>query len=199
MITLNDWICYAPIKNKEIIDPIYKMVMTAYQSPDRFYHNLNHIEYGLHMVNIWYPKNLTSIEFFAWMFHDVVYNSKVTDNEEQSAIIWEAYASALGFSDFEKYYVSKIILSTKITSQSICIVNDIDLAGLGSSQETYDTNTYNIRKEYNWVSENSWKLGRTAALTGLLARAPLYFTSEFRDAFESKAKENILRELNSLN
>jgi predicted metal-dependent HD superfamily phosphohydrolase len=44
----------------------------------------------------------------------------------------------------------------------------------------------------------TWRAGRTAVMTGLLAHDPLYGTGAARRRWEAKARANIARELDSL-
>ena len=55
-----------------------------------------------------------------------------------------------------------------------------------------------VREEYAALDEAAWRAGRTAVMSGLLARDPLYGTPAARRRWEAQAKANIARELDSL-
>ncbi|TIR96796.1 MAG: hypothetical protein E5X19_12305, partial [Mesorhizobium sp.] len=54
------------------------------------------------------------------------------------------------------------------------------------------------RREYGWVEEPIWRAGRAAVLTSFLARPHIFNTQSFRDRFEARARENLVRSLQVL-
>ena len=58
---------------------------------------------------------------------------------------------------------------------------DADLAILGTDAETYDGYRQAVRSEYAALDERTWRAGRAAVLSDLLARQPLYATKAARD------------------
>jgi predicted metal-dependent HD superfamily phosphohydrolase len=75
---------------------------------------------------------------------------------------------------------------------------DLDFTILGASKEEYDVYAKGIRKEYESFSWEEYRKGRTEVLQGFLDREQLYFTQYFHEKFDSQARENITREINSL-
>ncbi len=75
---------------------------------------------------------------------------------------------------------------------------DADLAVLGADPAAYDRYRLAVREEYAALDEAAWRAGRTAVMSGLLARDPLYGTPAARRRWEAQAKANIARELDSL-
>ena len=61
-------------------------LLTHYSEPHRAYHDANHIDECLAEFDSAKSEalNPNSVEFAIW-FHDVIYNPRATDNEEQSA------------------------------------------------------------------------------------------------------------------
>jgi predicted metal-dependent HD superfamily phosphohydrolase len=55
-----------------------------------------------------------------------------------------------------------------------------------------------VREEYAAFDDETWRAGRAAVMSGLLARDPLYVTTAAHDRWEAAAKANIARELDSL-
>jgi predicted metal-dependent HD superfamily phosphohydrolase len=127
------------------------------------------------------------------MSHDSVYDSRASDNEERSGILWMRDAAALGFSTEEAEQGNEYILATHPSATPISVLNDMDLAELGAPPEVFDQNTENIRKEYRWVEPEVWRSGRQAILTQFLHRDKLYITPEFADKFTLPAIENLKR------
>src|SRR5882672_3704553 len=67
-------------------DQPFDDICSAYTGPGRFYHTLNHVLAVLDTVESLasYAKNLNAVKLAAWL-HDVIYDSKASDNEERSA------------------------------------------------------------------------------------------------------------------
>jgi predicted metal-dependent HD superfamily phosphohydrolase len=75
---------------------------------------------------------------------------------------------------------------------------DADLAILGADLPAYDRYRLAVREEYAALDEPAWRAGRTAVMSGLLARDPLYGTRAARRRWEAQARTNIVRELDAL-
>jgi predicted metal-dependent HD superfamily phosphohydrolase len=75
---------------------------------------------------------------------------------------------------------------------------DLDLSILGTDWETYQKYIHNIRKEYKIYPDFMYKPGRKKVLKHFLDRETLYFTDDFRNKHEVKARENLKREIKLL-
>jgi predicted metal-dependent HD superfamily phosphohydrolase len=75
---------------------------------------------------------------------------------------------------------------------------DFDLGILGAPQEDYDEYAAQIRREYSYYSGEEYRRGRKAVLEKFLDRKRLYFTDYFYELYESQARQNIQREIDSL-
>src|SRR5215831_17574204 len=64
----------------------FEEIVQAYSGPGRFYHTLDHVMAVLNTVKhlAAQAKNLNAVKLAAWL-HDVIYDSKASDNEERSA------------------------------------------------------------------------------------------------------------------
>jgi predicted metal-dependent HD superfamily phosphohydrolase len=179
-----------------LVEPL----LSAYGHPDRHYHNLQHIADclsdldGVHDL----ARQPEAVELAIW-YHDVVYDTHATNNEEQSAGF---AATALGVAGMPRPLidsVSGLILATRHTlaprSQDEALLMDIDLAILGSPDDEFDRYERAIRQEYAWVSEPLFQTKRAAILRGFLARPALYHTPVFRERLERPARANLARSL----
>jgi predicted metal-dependent HD superfamily phosphohydrolase len=175
---------------------VWKALMNRYLEPHRHYHTLGHIQFGFSEYFKFFDK-MSPITFFAWAYHDAVYDPTRDDNEARSAMVFEKDNPVLGFDVEDADKIIALILSTTHT-EHVNLVTDIDLAGLGSSAEQYDENTRLIRMEYNFASDEMWKAGRMAFLKTFLARPQLYFSPQFAGAYTLQARENMQRELDRL-
>ena len=97
--------------------------------------------------------------------------------------------------------VIRLILTTKhreadlIQRNDEMYIIDVDLSILGKPREEFDEYERNIRKEYEWVSDEQFKENRSAILKRFIARPSIYYTDFFREKYEEQAKSNLERSL----
>ena len=190
--------------NPVISQEIFTDIVTAYWSADRHYHNLTHILQVLQIIDEMHTlaENLAALEFSAW-FHDIIYDPKAKDNEAKSAEYATGILKLIKIPSSIIDKVAKIILATK-THQApendidTHVFLDADLSILGASSSEYHIYTQGIRKEYSWLSESEYRLGRMQVLQKFLQRERIYFNAEIFDAREIKARQNIQAEIESL-
>lgn len=75
---------------------------------------------------------------------------------------------------------------------------DLDLSILGATEEEYDAYARQIREEYSHYPWEAYSKGRRAVMEGFLKRERLYFTPHFHNKLEAAARNNIQREIDSL-
>ena len=188
-----DFVLAAPQPDKNLVRDIYAKLADRYEEPGRFYHTLAHLANGARVYFSLHNHVLPPALFFPWMYHDSFYDSKASDNEQKSGVLWMRDAEPLGFTSGEAEQGNEYILATDPSAEPLSVLNDIDLAELGARAEVFDRNTDNIRKEYDWVSEEVWRSGRIAVLTQFIRRDRLYITQPFADKFTGPAIENLKR------
>lgn len=176
-------------------------LVTAYSSPGRVYHTLEHIQAMLQWTESLrdYVHNLAVLQLSVW-FHDSVYDPRATDNEKQSVMYAQRTLSHLGLPSEIIQSVAQMILSTKThqtTEEDVdCqILLDADLAILGAPIEQYETYARAIREEYSWVTEAAYRAARVQILQTFLQRARIYWTELMFVALEERARENMRREI----
>ncbi|RUW52380.1 hypothetical protein EOA32_12925 [Mesorhizobium sp. M1A.F.Ca.ET.072.01.1.1] len=197
------------MENEPLIDDALKSELAAlYQSADRHYHGLPHIEAMLalaaehrHLLD-----DPEAVEAAIW-FHDAVYDSRAKDNEAKSAVLAERKLS--GRTDPARLARILAMISATATHQlpplededaasDAALFLDMDLAILGADPNRFDAYEKAVRREYGWVEEPIWRAGRAAVLTSFLARPHIFNTQWFRDRFEARARENLVRSLQVL-
>ncbi|AZO62692.1 hypothetical protein EJ078_28325 [Mesorhizobium sp. M1A.F.Ca.IN.022.06.1.1] len=197
------------MENEPLIDDALKSELAAlYQSADRHYHGLPHIEAMLalaaehrHLLD-----DPEAVEAAIW-FHDAVYDSRAKDNEAKSAVLAERKLS--GRTDPARLARTLAMISATATHQlsplederaasDAALFLDMDLAILGADPNRFDAYEKAVRREYGWVEEPIWRAGRAAVLTSFLARPHIFNTQSFRDRFEARARENLVRSLQVL-
>lgn len=202
---------------------LFEKLQKMYAEPQRFYHNLTHIEnlfilFSQYQTQIEDPKAI----FWTIWFHDCIYQPQKNDNEEQSAIIAEKELKTLKLEtqDLEIQdsinntqttdkpintefitKVSNFILATKThtnptQNNDLQWFLDFDLAVLGSSESIYDEYAANIRKEYAHIPTWKYNFGRKKVLTSFLAKPKIFHC--LAPHYEQQARENLAREIQQL-
>lgn len=182
-------------------DQILTDIIAAYGSPNRFYHNLQHLvaifEHLAPFAGLFaHPNDL----IWAVFFHDIIYDTQKHDNELQSALYARRALTQLNIPEAQIVRVENLIKDTQYHKTSDTLPEfhyflDADLAILGSAPSIYTQYSQNIRKEYAWVPEALYKTGRTRVLQNLLAGPQLYQTPYFGELYEEQARRNMLDEI----
>ena len=178
----------------------FEMLIAAYTQPDRHYHNLNHIDRLLTTIDRFTEslQNPPAVRLAVW-FHNFVYDSQASDNEAQSAKFAGELILSIGGSSELIDRVQQLILATQghqidPDDRDRCIFLDADLAILGADPVQYQAYMRSIRREYSWVSDAAYKVGRIQVLESFLQRDRLYYTDSLSDELESIARFNLKQE-----
>jgi len=176
----------------------------AYEEPHRAYHTARHIGACLRLLDDAEVRaaaeHVLEVEAAIW-FHDAVYDTHASDNEDRSARMME---EALGGAGVAAEVIARIAAHVRATkahepdSADGQLVIDVDLSILGESPEVFARFEEEVRREYAWVEETAYVAGRTAVLRGFAARPFIYGTPLFRDRYEARARANIARSLERL-
>jgi len=174
----------------------YSAIISAYEEKHRAYHNLEHVRDCLAQLDqIDLQSSQCEIELALW-YHDIVYNTRSSTNEEDSArkAVQDIKNAGVKSSIIEN--VKRLILATKHDSipviQNEKILVDIDLSILGRSPEKFHEYETKIRREYEWVPELVFREKRIEILQGFLNRRYIFLTTQFREKYESQARQNII-------
>lgn len=190
------------------IDIVWEWIESGYCESNRCYHTLEHIDHCLYEWD-WFRGNLhkdssDAIELAIW-FHDIVYNTKASNNEEESAKLARNAIGVLGLADpLLSGKVVRLINCTKHTVQDVQITEeedlflDIDLSILGAEPLVFDKYEANIRKEYEWVPLEIYCTKRVEILQSFLDRTFIFKTNAMRYSYEKTARENISRSIEDL-
>lgn len=133
-------------------------VLDRYRDSNRFYHNLEHLEYMVDKAREW---GIISDELLlAIIFHDIVYDPKSNNNEERSAYV----AYSLTFNET----IRDAILDTKthehFSSQLSSDLCKLDIHNLYADFQTFYDNSYKIFKEYQFVDYKEFASKRIEVL-----------------------------------
>jgi predicted metal-dependent HD superfamily phosphohydrolase len=171
-------------------------LVCRYSGIERHYHTLEHIRDMLQGLPaaIVHAGNPALHRAIWW--HDAVYDSTRSDNEERSAELAVETMTRWNLSPDEIARTGALILITKrhevpANDPVAQTLVDLDLAILAAFPEKYDLYAVHVRAEYDWVSASDYARGRGDFLRRMLARDRI-FTDPFREA---TARANMTREL----
>jgi predicted metal-dependent HD superfamily phosphohydrolase len=176
----------------------FEDICKHYSTPGRFYHTLDHI--GAMLVTVdslaSFAQNLNTVKLAVWL-HDLIYDSRASDNEVRSAEYAEECCSKLAIPVHQ--LVSFLILKTKTHEAGgdpdAQVLLDADLAILGASELPYCIYADQIRMEYAWVPEPDYRKGRRQFLEGFLARPRIF---HLLIHLEESARRNMAGEITRL-
>lgn len=174
-----------------LLDDAQQFATPFYQQPARAYHNLKHLQHMLEQLQ--QRQLLTPTLALATWGHDLIYDPKASDNEEQSAQKFGDYLRQRGASNQLVNDVQRLILATKqhqSQQPDEAALIDADLSILGSPAEQFATYQAGIRAEYGHVANWLYRLGRRRVLQGFLSRPRIFTTAEFAD-LEQPARKNL--------
>ncbi|MFA5934561.1 MAG: pantetheine-phosphate adenylyltransferase [Candidatus Paceibacterota bacterium] len=188
---------------------VFAELLLKYSEPHRAYHTLEHVVNMLDELESVVDKlnDKDAVKMAVW-YHDVVYDPMtkdhhvVADNEVRSAYRAELDLEKLGLSSNFSERVQALIMATthteKVTDSDTMFMVDLDLAILGKSEKEFESYEKGIRKEYDWVSEADFCVGRSKVLESFLNRETVYSTEVFRSRYENTARKNMEKSLTLL-
>lgn len=187
----------------DVFGPTFADLREHYAAPERHYHTLEHIRAVLETMRTLGASEATPALLLAAWFHDVIYDSRASDNEEKSAAHARSVLHPLGVPEDVLDETERLILLTKTHSpmagdRSGEMLVDADLSILGAAESAYDAYAQAIRREYAWVPEAAYRSGRRSVLRTFLQRPRIYFTTEMLARAEQAARQNLQREIASL-
>lgn len=186
------------------INELWSEIERNYSDKKRRYHTLQHLENLLtelkevkHEIQKW------DVVLFSLYYHDIVYNTRTSGNEEKSAELAEKRMQQIGIPKDIIESCKDQILATKShfksTDGDTNYFTDADLSILGQAWEIYSLYSKNIREEYATYPDFLYNSGRKKVLDHFLSMECIFKTNYFYNKFEIQAKKNIQLELDLLN
>ncbi|KAK4210447.1 hypothetical protein QBC37DRAFT_322131 [Rhypophila decipiens] len=191
---------------------------TLYSSPSRHYHNLSHVESLLALLNEYrfHFQDAPAAEAAIW-FHDAIYDPqtlKGDQNELQSAELAGEMLTAAGVNTEQVERVTEMIeatathvlpcrfseadIDTQGEARDVALFLDMDLSILGAEKLEYEWYEGMVRREYNWVGDHEWRVGRADDIEKEKEQKFIYHTDLFRGLFEDQARRNMRSSLDML-
>jgi len=187
-------------KDSGLANNLWLEIFTMYSESKRHYHTVTHLENLLAELT----EVRTKIEdwdtvLFALFYHDAIYKSTSSTNEEDSAKLAEKRLSEIGFPDEKIKICRDMILATKHHKssefQDINYFTDADLSILGKSWDVYQNYIQQIREEYSIYPDFMYISGRKKALESFLNMDRIFKTEPFYKKYEVQARKNIENEI----
>ncbi|MCY2929525.1 MAG: hypothetical protein NTV86_08530 [Planctomycetota bacterium] len=180
-------------------------IVDCYSQPHRRYHNLEHLQYCLRMLDEVSAslKERAIVEAAIW-FHDAVYVPGAQDNEANSAQWAREVLTNLGLDARRVERVASLVMSTdhrgRANGHDARVLCDIDLSILGQPEEVYRRYAAAVRAEAG-LEEREFNQRRIEFINWIVNRGPdrpLFHTEAFRSRLEAQAQANLRRERDEL-
>lgn len=176
---------------------LFEKLSAMYGGSGRHYHSQSHVIHCLAHLQAWrhLARNPAEIEVAIW-FHDAIYDTHRTDNEERSAEWAREYLQRHHVQDNVVARIFDMIMATKhhqVDDGDIALLVDIDLGILGASAANFEVYDRQIREEYHWVPSVAYRTSRRKVLKDFLDREVIYKTPEIYDQLERRARNNLER------
>ncbi len=181
-------------------EELFSQLVNCYSDSHRKYHTMQHLnECFAHLESVRsFAERAGEIELALW-FHDAVYNTTRSDNEERSAEWACDSALAAGLPDHQASRIYQLVMVTKHNTVPVgpdaAILVDIDLAILGADETRFDEYEAQVREEYSFVPKPLYREGRRRILQEFANRPSIYRTEYFQTKCEARARSNIARSL----
>lgn len=197
-------LCNGFTKHQLLIEECFKQISAAYAEKQRYYHTMEHIQSMIKEIDNNSDASLDkNVLLFATWFHDMVYDPKKSDNEEQSAKMAVHALNQLHVPKETIQQVEELILATANhtkakSTKELNFFLDCDLKILGLDANSYSQYAANIRKEYKHVLSFIYNRERKKVLKRFMESNTIYRTAYFQNKYEQQARLNILNEIQSL-
>ena len=185
------------------LEALHAEVLARYREPQRHYHTVQHLD---ECFERWpelraHAEHPAEVELALW-FHDAVYDTHRPDNEALSGALALGTALGLGVAQESAQRIADLILCTRHAVEpegaDAEALIDVDLSILGAAPARFDEYELQVRQEYAWVPEETFRQRRAEILGQFLARRHIYSTEVFRERYEPRARANLARSLSTL-
>ena len=181
------------------IDIMWAEIHKHYSKSDRHYHTLGHLDnLLLELLPCRNQFRHWGAVIFAIAYHDIIYNTLKSNNEEKSAEVAVKILTFHGCHPDQTNLCEQYILATKSHLKSeeeeINLFTDADLSVLGKDWEVYKIYSQQIRKEYSLYPDLIYNAGRKKVLEHFLGMPSIYKTDFFCSKYEKNARKNLQQE-----
>lgn len=207
---------YAEDEPGERISRAFDRLYDAYAEPGRHYHSRKHLD-SILWFRDWAETAMATTGETALMspteqarfwgevelalfYHDVVYDPRAKDNEQQSIDWFLKDANDFGIAPEVRDNVAHLIGLTAHHKQAASlqerVMADCDLSIFAASRENFAEYDRDIRREYAHVPSVAYKPARRAVLQSFLQQERVFKTIAFNTYYEQQARDNLASALN---
>ena len=206
MTDVRDWVeAWRPlgVGDSPALRRLYADVRGRYSEPHRHYHTDQHLAECFQNVQaiIALAQHPAEVELGLW-FHDAIYDTQRHDNEQRSAEWAREAASELGATAESAQRIYDLIMFTRHAAAPVGIdaevLVDADLSILGAPAARFEEYEAQVRREYAWVPDATFRSRRAVILEQFLARPHIFCTMPFRERYEAQARRNLAQSLTAL-
>lgn len=185
------------------IKNLWEDIKDSYTKEYRHYHTLEHLmHFYQELLEIKHQVKDWNTVLMAMFYHDIVFLPTRNDNEKSSCELAEVSLETVEIPQQTILKCQKMIMATKKHELSDDLdtnfFTDADLSIIGSDEKTYNQYVEEIKLEYYYLSDESYRIGRSKIIKRLLKMDNLYKTPHFYDRYEVQARKNLNSELKSL-
>ena len=178
-------------------------LIARHREAHRHYHTLVHLDDCLTQSRAIRAlfEHAGEVEFALW-FHDAIYDTRKSDNEQRCADWARQSALAGGVDASAAQRIHALVMATRHAAlpatPDAALLVDIDLSILGAEPDRYDAYAAAIREEYAHVPEPLYRAGRAAILGRFLESEALFADPIWAERHETQARANLTREIAAL-
>ena len=181
---------------------VYGRLTQRYGESHRRYHTLDHIGRCLEELDraALLADDPDSIEIALW-FHDAIYRPGAPDNERRSAKLFQECSAGCEDLALQRRIGDLIMATTHrkpLNQRDERLIADIDLAGFGLTWEAFERDGRQLRAEFAEVPDSRYYPGLLRFLCGLQGRQTFFYTDDFQQRYEPKARANLQRLVENL-
>ncbi|MEO5608692.1 MAG: hypothetical protein ABIQ61_06425 [Ornithinibacter sp.] len=204
----------APDAASREVDAVGADLLSRWHESHRHYHDTTHLTEVLTAVDTLCAggrlrdRSARTLALLAGWFHDAIYDpTPDAANEQESADLAREELGRLGVGGAVVDRVCTVVLDTVNhdvvaggggVGEERLVFHDADLWVLGAPVARFDEYCEQVRAEFAQVATGDYAVARTAVLRTFLVRPHVYLTAHARREWESRAKENLAREVTRL-
>jgi predicted metal-dependent HD superfamily phosphohydrolase len=187
-------------------DRWFESLLTRHRAPGRHYHGVRHVVWVVRHVSGFIAADRVDdpgAVVAAAFFHDAVYEVSRSDNEHASARLAHGALGEIGWRADRRAHVATMIEATAdhvgvAADRDTAALLAADLAVLAADPARYGDYARAVRREYEALDDDSWRVGRSAVLRRLLASDHLFDPRLELTHWERRARANLTAELATL-
>jgi predicted metal-dependent HD superfamily phosphohydrolase len=193
----------------------FDRIYEQHNEQGRFYHTAVHLKEMLDYLEVLRQTEVITNEqavpiILAIFFHDVVYDPKSSQNETESAMLFQNFGNEVSLNpNVSEVVVTMIEATAKHTivlmadqpemQSAQAFFLDLDMAVLGKKVAAYLAYAALIRQEFSFVDSETYCSKRAQILQSFMDDSKsIYITEIFQTAMESQARKNLKTEISLL-